>query len=440
MEQLRLRSPLYAQIELTYACNLSCTHCYNEPRFSKKDDGTVEANTVKVERTSTERFVDIAKELSRHDVFAVTLTGGEVFTVRDRLYSCIEALAKDDVDVTINSNLTLVNQEDARRLRELKVVGIMTSIASHDPITHDKIMNRKGSHEKTIRGTELMMQNGIIVSANMVVSRHNINQVYETGIFAHNLGMNTFSAAQAVPSNSGGKMHLEHALEKEQVLDYLEDLHRIRQDTGMFVRLTNPLPYCSVWEERPHLRSLVESSTCTAGRSIIQIDPTGKVKPCPMVNTGYGNILEEGLDTVWSRMEEWNQNKYVPETCKPCDLVDICRGACRAEAERMVGELEDKHPYSVRPVKLDKTEYYNQLEIGTRIVTAKDLRARKESEEVYVLFARDRYLVASENAARFISAVATRKGITVDEKLASNNDAVKMISTALESGILQKAS
>ncbi|MEK6956146.1 MAG: SPASM domain-containing protein, partial [Nanoarchaeota archaeon] len=243
-----------------------------------------------------------------------------------------------------------------------------------------------------------------------------------------------------VPSNSGGQMHLDHALTLDQVLDYLEQMHRVRKETGMHVRLTNPLPYCSVWESHPHLRYLVESSTCTAGRSIIQVGPNGEVKPCPMISNSYGNILEEGLDIVWQRMSEWSEDKYVPETCKPCDLVTICRGACRAEAERMVGELEDKHPYSVRPVKLDKTEYYNQLEIGTRIVTAKDLRARKESEEVYVLFARDRYLVASENAARFISVIATRKGITVDEKLAANNDAVKMISTALESGILQKAS
>jgi len=440
LEKLRLRSPLYAQIELTYACNLACTHCYNEPRFSKKDDGTTELNVVKVERTPVERFKEIAKELARHDVFAVTLTGGEVFAVRDRLYSCLETLATENVDVTINSNLTLVNEDDARRLRELKVVGIMTSIASHDAETHDRIMQRKGSHEKTVRGTRLMMKNGIIVSANMVVSRHNISNVYETGIFAHGLGMNTFSAAQAVPSNSGGKMHLEHALAKEHVLNYLEDLHRVRADTGMFVRLTNPLPYCSVWEDRPHLRSLVESSTCTAGRSIIQIDPNGNVKPCPMVNTGYGNILEEGLETVWARMEEWNEDKYVPETCQPCDLVEICRGACRAEAERMEGSLDKKHPYSVKPVKLDKKEFYNPLEVGTRIFTARDLRAREEREGVYVLFARDRYLIASESAARFISAVASRNGIVVDERLAANTDAARMISTALDSGILLKAS
>ena len=123
MENQRLRSPLYAQMELTFACNLACSHCYNEPRFLN-ENGLIQLNRVKVEKTGTERFVEIAEELARHDVFAVTLTGGEVFTVRDRLYQALETLAKNDIDVNINSNLTLANEDDARRLRDLGAGGI----------------------------------------------------------------------------------------------------------------------------------------------------------------------------------------------------------------------------------------------------------------------------------------------------------------------------
>ncbi len=439
MKRFRLKSPLYAQIELTYACNLACTHCYNEPRFSKSD-GLIQLRRVKKEPTSAERFVEIAEELARNDVFSVTLTGGEAFTVRDRLYPTIEALAGHEVDVNINSNLTLVNEDDARRLRDSGVSGIMTSLASYDPETHDRIMNVKGSHSKTLRGIELMQRSGIIVSSNMVVSKHNLHQVYETGRFAASLGMNSFSAAQAVPSNSGGQMHLDHALESEHVLQYLEDLHRIREETGMFVRLTNPLPYCSVWESRPHLRYLIQTSTCTAGRSIIQIDPSGNVKPCPMVGNAYGNILEDGLDVVWDRMTEWSEDRYVPESCQPCDLVEICRGACRAEAERMAGSLDTKHPYSVKPVKLEESySLSHDLEPGTRLKAARDLKARKESDGVYVLFARDRYMVAGESSARFISAVAKRGSLTVDEELSRNDDARKLLSAAVDMGVLLKA-
>ena len=53
MEITRLRSPLYAQIELTFACNLACSHCYNEPRFSN-DNGLVKLRVVKKEKTEAE--------------------------------------------------------------------------------------------------------------------------------------------------------------------------------------------------------------------------------------------------------------------------------------------------------------------------------------------------------------------------------------------------
>ena len=128
-------------------------------------------------------------------------------------------------------------------------------------------------------------------------------------------------------------------------------------------------------ESHPHLRYIVESASCTAGRSIIQIDPEGNVKLCPMVSNSYGNILDEGLDVVWQRMGEWSEDKYVPETCKPCDLVEICRGACRAEAERISGSLNSKHPYSVKPVKSErKPEIHNEdFYSGQRLLVILDL-------------------------------------------------------------------
>ena len=234
-------------------------------------------------------------------------------------------------------------------------------------------------------------------------------------------------------------MHLDHALNLDQVIDYLEQMHRVKEETGMHVRLTNPLPYCSVWESHPPLRYLVESSTCTAGRSVIQIGPSGEVKPCPMVSNSYGNILDEGLDVVWNRMSEWSEDKYVPETCKPCDLVNICRGACRAEAERMVGDLGSKHPYSVRPVKLTDAEVPYDLKIGSKVTVSGKLKARHERDNVYTLFTGNCYLAVSEDVARFISAVEKRGGITVDNALAKNKNAAMVISEAVDSGILRIA-
>jgi MoaA/NifB/PqqE/SkfB family radical SAM enzyme len=173
---LKLKAPLYAQIELTYACNLGCFHCYNEPRFSE-DNGTLKLNRVKVEDVPTERFTEIAETLAENDVFAATLTGGEVFTVRDRLFPAIETLTRHDLETTVNSNLTLLKEDDAKRLRDLQIGGVMTSLASFNPDIHNKIMNKERAHQKTIRGIELLQKQGIYVTANMVVSQNNKNDV-----------------------------------------------------------------------------------------------------------------------------------------------------------------------------------------------------------------------------------------------------------------------
>ncbi|MBS3152266.1 radical SAM protein [Candidatus Woesearchaeota archaeon] len=440
MKNFRLKAPLYAQMELTYACNLACSHCYNEERFSN-DNGLVQLKLVKRERTQADRFVEIAEELVRNEVFSVSLTGGEVFSVRDRLFSSIEALARNRVDVTINSNATLITEDDARRLKDSGVIGVMTSLISYDSKIHDKVTNQEGSHEKTLRGIERLLNAGIYVAANMVVSKHNLDQVLETGKFAHSLGVGSFSTAQAVPSNNGGQMHLDHALSSEEVLQYLEDLNHVRNQTGMHVKLTNPLPYCRVWESHPHLRYLVESASCTAGRSIIQIDPQGNVKPCPMVSTGYGNILAEGLKPAWDKLSEWNEDSYVPETCQPCDLVNLCKGACRAEAQRMAGDLNSKHPYSVKPIKLERKEVHNEnLYSGQKINTARGLRFREEADNIYVLYATgDRYLFARESDLKIISAINQNNGIIVNDAILANNQMIELLSDGLKSGILMKA-
>ena len=311
---------------------------------------------------------------------------------------------------------------------------------SYDETTHNQVVNHPRAHENTLRGIEYLQKQGIFTSVNMVISQANFDHLYQTGVFVSNLGVESFSTAQAIPSQAGGKSHLQQALTPEQIPEYLEALHHIREDTGMFVKLTNPVPFCSVWESRPHLRYLLETSTCTAGRTIIQIDPSGQVKPCPMINNGYGNILEEGLDVVWQRMTPWSDNAYVPETCQPCDLVERCRGGCRAEAERTCGSLAAKNPFSIKPVKLSPIQEPNHnLPIGTKMVVTRNLRARKEQADLYVLFTKDRYMVTRENVARFISAIHTKGSLTIDEKLAQDRGAIETLALAYNAGILRKA-
>ncbi len=441
MKNLRLKAPLSAQIEVTEVCNLGCTHCFNEERF--KQDETLEhtkLQVVKKEKVSSEQFVKLTKELADHNLFSITLTGGEVFTARERIYPSLEVLKRSNIEVKINSNLTLVTKEDAKKLKDLEVVEVMTSLISYDARKHDEIVGKEGAHVKTIKGIELMKNAGIYVRVNMVVSKKNKDHIIKTGKFVSSLGIESFSTAQAIPSHSGGKTHLDHALDSKEVLSYLKDVDEVRKETGLHISLTNPLPYCLVWESHPNLRYLVESAGCNAGRYTMYLNPRGEVKSCSMISQTYGNIITEGLDKVWERMTPWVNNKYIPNFCEPCDLVEICKGACRAEAERTVGNLAAKSSYAFKPIKLDQdVKEEMKFSEGERIKVASKLRIRKETKDLYSVYVqRGKYLFVAENTMRIISEINLSGGLVLSNEYIRDNTFRKVISTAIQSGIMIK--
>ncbi len=56
--------PMAAQIELTYACNLDCTFCYNIVDKDQREMSTME-------------LVDVFRKIADYGVLYLTLTGGE---------------------------------------------------------------------------------------------------------------------------------------------------------------------------------------------------------------------------------------------------------------------------------------------------------------------------------------------------------------------------
>jgi len=62
--------PVYAQMELTYTCNLKCIHCYTVADFFQKE----------LSNKDVKRIIDQLAELG---TLYLALTGGEIFTRKD---------------------------------------------------------------------------------------------------------------------------------------------------------------------------------------------------------------------------------------------------------------------------------------------------------------------------------------------------------------------
>lgn len=101
-----LSAPITAQVELTTGCDNDCLYCYNHWRHDKEVPG---ANMHR-------DLLDIVlQELLDNNVFQVTFTGGEVLLRKKELFYGLEKLIQGGISCAVNSNLTLLTLEDAKK-------------------------------------------------------------------------------------------------------------------------------------------------------------------------------------------------------------------------------------------------------------------------------------------------------------------------------------
>lgn len=90
--------------ELTSVCNHNCIHCYNYWRGLNSGEGIL---------PSEEYFEKGAQKIIESHPVSVQITGGEFLVVWSRAKKSIQLLVEHGINVSINTNATLVNDEIA---------------------------------------------------------------------------------------------------------------------------------------------------------------------------------------------------------------------------------------------------------------------------------------------------------------------------------------
>jgi len=352
------KHPSNLQIEVTEDCNHNCFYCYNHWR-------TDDPSKNKMSLENARRLNVLLKEKIKP--FGITITGGEPM----RNLPVVLELAKGAIPLgfSLNSNLTMLGE---RQLSELLRVnsnfGILTSLPHFEEERFTEIVGVK-TLPKFYENLTRVLENGIVVTVNMVTTKLNKNSVYNQGKFLHdNFGITQFSATPALkPSMRKMGEKDDFYLSNEEVTKSLEDLLRLKEDFGMDVKVLEVIPPCSLPEE---LRGKFENS-CTAGRSTIQIGYNGDIRACGRSPFSEGNIFEEDFSQIWKRLESYKLDKYIPDDCKTCAEVYTCLGGCRFESmqeydpmnkkdSRMTKSLEKKVEREVKEVELNR-EYLIKL-------------------------------------------------------------------------------
>lgn len=335
----RLSGPIDVQLELTENCNYRCRHCYNFWRYVPKDPKR---------ELSVDQLLGVVATLYSHGVSVLTLTGGEPLLRPDVLFAVLAEAKRLGMEVGLNTNAALVTPEIASRLKTEELDHVLCSILGKEE-THNFITGTSGGYHQTVRGIEYLVQAGLSVAANMVVSTLNQGEVLEVGRSVGALGVTTFCATPMVPSHESNRCY---ALSGSQCKQVLRDLMAAGEKYGMHVDTLEPIARCLFDEEEDdEFTSFFGNRICSAGVSSCAVSSTGMVRPCIHADTSYGNMLQEDLSVIWARMAPWTEVSMLPADCATCEATAICEGGCRMSAKALHGCYNGKDMYMSAPIR-----------------------------------------------------------------------------------------
>lgn len=368
-----LTAPISIQWALTSACSRRCFYCANHWRHD-------EASGVQPELASTEALNLIVSRILAAKVFSVTITGGEPLLVMGHCIPQLQRLAAAGISLSLNSTMSGLSRELALLLLSIGVKSALVSLPSHDPETDAKITNSRHSWSLTAEGIRTAIEAGIRIQANMVVCRHNINQIYQTAQYAKTLGIRHFAATKmshpAITSQLPDIMLTGNDFQKMAA-----DLLRVKADLGMSVSTVQAYAYCAVADSEVREQLSCFDRTCSAGKTFCVLAPNGDVSPCPLVPEVYGNILQtDGLGNAWRAMKMWRDDTFLPDQCTVCAHKRTCAGGCRYDAYISSGSYKAPDPYcDLRNVPVLKEKPTIKRTLSTTFRPHPGIRSRPEA-------------------------------------------------------------
>lgn len=355
--------------EVTPECNHNCIHCYNYWRKEPEKKGQ-----------STKDHLAIAKKIVERHPVSVVITGGEPLIVFDSIKASLQLFKDNGISISINTNEALVTKEIAKFMSRLKISAFV-SLPCCEAGVCDDITNVKNSLIRISQGIKLLLAEGVRVSVNMVVSKRNINYIYDTAKFAkEELGLESFFASRVSKPINSDMEFCKELLTRDDVQKLQKELLRVAGDFNMRVATAGPMPVCSLMDDET-FQKFAFTRNCTAGKISYSIDYSGNVKACARDVQIYGNILTDEFSDIWNRMHEWRDETYLPNECKACNVKQSCRGGCRLDAFPHTGTRNALDPMadaSKIPVKFIKKNEIKQLNMEQKFIVPRLIRFIQE--------------------------------------------------------------
>ena len=277
---------------------------------------------------ATEMFQAWEKE---HGVMvspSIHFTGGEPF-LYERFWDVIAYSKEKGYGVALMTNGCLIKTEDARKASLQKISDIQVSLEG-PPGLHDSIRGY-GSFAAATKGVEQLVAEGNRVSANVTLSRLNVDKIEETTEIAKGMGFYGIGFSRIVPCGRGKEL-LNSLLTPQELKSAYQRISSLNSPSFEVVS-GDPLAGM-LFEIKPPSGCNLTLSGCSAGFSGVTITSDGSVMPCRRIGLTAGNLRKKTLRAIWASSKllwQLRRRESYRGKCGHCSLWPSCRG-CRAVA------------------------------------------------------------------------------------------------------------
>lgn len=305
--------PFTANIEITDRCNLECKHCYRSQ----------ESLTL----WNVENFENTLIKLKEMGTLHIVFAGSEPLMHTD-IVEFIELVAKHGFVLTVQSNVTLLNDKVLEALKKCTVKMIFASLYTDKPEIHDRITGRIESFAKTIDAIKTLKENGFVVRASVSIFDINKDEVYNVNSLCKELGIQAGYNFKIIPAIKSSKDTISmNSFDEKKMLEYI----------------TNPelKLYEGAIKRSRFKEGLVSVHYCTTGFRSITITYDLNVVICNAFRKVCGSLIDTELESIWNDSKELNHwrnvTSKVNKKCSSCAAFQYCE-PCPAHSYTSTGD------------------------------------------------------------------------------------------------------
>jgi len=257
-------------------------------------------------------------------------TGGEPL-LRSDLFPILSYAWGCGFSISLMSNGTLVDQEVAKRLRDVQVADVQISLDGLES-THNSLRG-DGSFRGALEGIENLVAEAVETNINVTLSRINFSEAEQLIQLAEDLGVGGIAFSRLVPCGRGEELAGD-VLSGQELRDFYKALRDCGAARKVMVTSRDPLAAVEALDGGQIPQTDIPISGCAAGMFGITIGADGTIMPCRRMDLPIGNIRRDPFRQVWADSPVlWalrTRDQYHGD-CQSCYYWPVCRG-CRAIA------------------------------------------------------------------------------------------------------------